>query len=88
MFTDAANETRPVGRNRRRFLKELGLGGIALTSLLADQPASGAVAYRGQTSASRLLPGSHTSLPGRGTSSCCSWSVAQVRLRRSITSRF
>ena len=24
MFIDAANETRPVGRNRRGFLKELG----------------------------------------------------------------
>ena len=83
MFTDAANGTRPVGRDRRGFLKELGLGGIALTSLRAVRRPC-----RGQTSASRLLPGSHTSLPGRGTSSCCSWSVAQVSLRRSIISRF
>ena len=37
MFTDPAYETRPVGRDRRGFLKELGLGGIALASLLADQ---------------------------------------------------
>ena len=29
MFTDAADGTRPVGRDRRGFLKELGLGGIA-----------------------------------------------------------
>ena len=29
MFTDAAYGTRPVGRDRRGFLKELGLGGIA-----------------------------------------------------------
>ena len=29
MFTDAAGGTRPVGRDRRGFLKELGLGGIA-----------------------------------------------------------
>ena len=42
MSTDAAKGTRPVGRDRRGFLKELGLGGIALASLLADQAASGA----------------------------------------------
>ena len=41
MFTDAANEIRPVGWDRRGFLKELGLGGIALASLLADPKASG-----------------------------------------------
>ena len=29
MFTDEAGGTRPVGRDRRGFLKELGLGGIA-----------------------------------------------------------
>ena len=29
MFTDGAYGTRPVGRDRRGFLKELGLGGIA-----------------------------------------------------------
>ena len=56
MFTDAANETRPVGRNRRGFLKELGLGGIALTSLLADQPASGAVAVPGADLSEPLAP--------------------------------
>ncbi|MCY3795528.1 MAG: DUF1501 domain-containing protein, partial [Gammaproteobacteria bacterium] len=44
MFTDAASGTRPIGRDRRGFLKELGLGGIALASLLADQTASGAAA--------------------------------------------
>ena len=44
MSTDAGYETRPVGWERRGFLKELGLGGIALASLLADQTASGAVA--------------------------------------------
>ena len=43
MFTDPY-ETRPVGRDRRGFLKELGLGGIALASLLADQTASAAAA--------------------------------------------
>ena len=42
MFTDAAYRTRPVGSDRRGFLKELGLGGIALASLLADQKAIGA----------------------------------------------
>ena len=44
MFTDADCETRPVGWDRRGFLKELGLGGIALASLLSDQAASGAAA--------------------------------------------
>ena len=29
MFTDGAYGTRPVGRDRRGFLKELGLGGVA-----------------------------------------------------------
>ena len=44
MFTDADYGTRPVGWDRRGFLKELGLGGIALASLLSDQTASGAAA--------------------------------------------
>ena len=44
MFTEAAYGTRPIGRDRRGFLKELGLGGIALASLLADPTASGAAA--------------------------------------------
>ena len=44
MSTDASCATRPVGWDRRGFLKELGLGGIALASLLADQNASGAAA--------------------------------------------
>ena len=43
MFTDPY-ETRPFGKDRRGFLKELGLGGIALASLLADQTASAAAA--------------------------------------------
>ena len=42
MSTDAGYEARPVGWERRGFLKELGLGGIALASLLADKTASGA----------------------------------------------
>ena len=37
MFTDAACGTGPVGRDRRGFLKELGLGSIALASLVEDQ---------------------------------------------------
>ena len=44
MSPDAGYETRPVGWDRRGFVKELGLGGIALASLLADQTASGAAA--------------------------------------------
>ena len=44
MSTDAGYETRPVGWERRGFLKELGLGAIALASLLADKTASGAAA--------------------------------------------
>ena len=44
MFTNAGYEARPVGWDRRGFLKELGLGGIALASLIADQTASGAAA--------------------------------------------
>ena len=42
MFTDAGYGVRPPGRDRRGFLKELGLGSIALASLVADQKASGA----------------------------------------------
>ena len=42
MFTDAACGAGPVGPDRRGFLKELGLGSIALASLVADQKASGA----------------------------------------------
>ena len=42
MLTDANYATRPVGWDRRGFLKELGLGGIALASLLTDQTAIGA----------------------------------------------
>ena len=42
MFTDAACGTGPIGRDRRGFLKELGLGSIALASLVAEQKASGA----------------------------------------------
>ena len=34
MLTDANYGTPPVGWDRRGFLKELGLGGIALASLL------------------------------------------------------
>ena len=44
MSTDEGYGTRPVGWERRGFLKELGLGGIALASLLADQTASAAAA--------------------------------------------
>ena len=41
MFTDAAYGAGPVGPDRRGFLKELGLGSIALASLVADPKASG-----------------------------------------------
>ena len=44
MSTDEGYKTRPVGWDRRGFLRELGLGGIALASLLADQAARGATA--------------------------------------------
>ena len=88
MFTDAAYGARPVGRDRRGFLKELGLGRIALAACSRTRRLAVRRPYRRLISASRLRPGSHTSLPGRGTSSSCSWSVARVSLRQSITSRF
>ena len=56
MFTDAANEARPIGGDRRGFLKELGLGGIALASLLADQKASGALAAPAADLSAPLAP--------------------------------
>ena len=57
MSTDAGYATRPVGWERRGFLKELGLGGIALASLLSDQPASGAAAAPAAGLREPLAPG-------------------------------
>ena len=47
MFTEPADQALPVGSHRRGFLKELGLGGIALANLLADQQAIGADGGKG-----------------------------------------
>ena len=44
MSTESGPAARPIGGDRRGFVRELGLGGIALAGLLADQTASGSAA--------------------------------------------
>ncbi len=56
MLTDANYGTPPVGWDRRGFLKELGLGGIALASLLTDETAIGAPAVPAADLSEPLAP--------------------------------